>query len=239
MPATMTQFHGNSTAMTRPNISMGRIITAACLLVVALAATGCSTGPAEDESASSPSTQGEVAGDQADGQPGDGQPGERQPDDQAGDDRRGTGEADFDDPAEVLPPTGDFSTARVVLEGDQATVPLAVHVAADPDTRRQGLMGRAHLPEQAGMLFLFPDDSTGGFWMKDTEIPLSIAFFDADGRALRVLDMDPCEADPCPTYDPGVAYRSALEVNQGALDDFGLDGTDWTIRLPEDLPEPR
>lgn len=235
MPATMTQFHGNSTAKTWPNVSIGRIITAACLLVTALTAAGCSAGPADDGSATSPSTRGEAAGDEAGDHAADDQPGT----DQAGDDRRSAGEADFDDPAEVLPPTGDFPTARVTLEGDQASVPLAVHVAADPETRRQGLMERAHLPEQAGMLFLFPDDRTGGFWMKDTEIPLSIAFFDADGRALRVLDMQPCEADPCRSYDPGVAYRSALEVNQGAFDDFGLDGTDWRIRLPDDLPEPR
>ena len=58
--------------------------------------------------------------------------------------------------------------------------------------------------------------------MKDTLIPLSIAFADADGTILSILDMDPCESDPCEIYDPGVPYRSALEVNQGAFDDWGV-----------------
>jgi uncharacterized membrane protein (UPF0127 family) len=59
--------------------------------------------------------------------------------------------------------------------------------------------------------------------MKNTLIPLSIAFLDADGRILRILDMEPCEADPCPLYPPGVAYTSALEVNQGAFERWGVE----------------
>jgi hypothetical protein len=76
------------------------------------------------------------------------------------------------------------------------------------------------------MLFLFPEDHRGGFWMKNTLIPLSIAFLDADGQVLAVLDMEPCRADPCPIYDPGVSYRSALEVNQGALARWGVGAGD-------------
>ena len=58
--------------------------------------------------------------------------------------------------------------------------------------------------------------------MKNTLIPLSIAFADAEGTIVSILDMEPCEADPCEIYDPGVPYRSALEVNQGAFDDWGV-----------------
>jgi uncharacterized protein len=78
------------------------------------------------------------------------------------------------------------------------------------------------MPEDAGMLFLFPAEHSGGFWMKNTLIPLSIAFVDADGRIVRILDMEPCRADPCPIYDPSVAYRSALEVNRGAFAEWGV-----------------
>ena len=53
--------------------------------------------------------------------------------------------------------------------------------------------------------------------MKDTLIPLSIAFYDGRGRILRILDMAPCHADPCRAYDAGVAYRGALEVNREAF----------------------
>ena len=62
----------------------------------------------------------------------------------------------------------------------------------------------------------------GGFWMKNTLIPLSIAFFDRQGVILRILDMEPCRADPCPVYYPGVVYQGALEVNQGWFRRRGL-----------------
>jgi uncharacterized protein len=76
------------------------------------------------------------------------------------------------------------------------------------------------------MLFLFPEAASGGFWMKNTLIPLSIAFADGEGRILRVLDMQPCRADPCEVYEPGVSYRSALEVNQGAFAEWGVEEGD-------------
>jgi uncharacterized membrane protein (UPF0127 family) len=83
-------------------------------------------------------------------------------------------------------------------------------------------MGRTSLPADAGMVFVYPEDHAGPFWMKGTLIPLSIAFYAADGRILRILDMQPCEADPCPLYDPEVPYRGALEVNEGAFADWGI-----------------
>ena len=84
-------------------------------------------------------------------------------------------------------------------------------------------MGRTELAPEAGMIFVFPNDVSGAFWMKNTLIPLSIAFYAEDGRILRILDMEPCAEDPCPLYDPGVPYRGALEVNEGAFDR-------WTVR---------
>lgn len=113
--------------------------------------------------------------------------------------------------------------------GDEVVVP--VEVADTPDEREVGLMNRPSLPEDAGMIFLFEDDTSGGFWMKNTLIPLSIAFADADGTIVSILDMDPCEADPCEIYDPGVSYRSALEVNQGAFGRWGVQvGDRLTLR---------
>ncbi len=104
--------------------------------------------------------------------------------------------------------------------GDQVVVP--VEVADSPEEREVGLMNRTSLPEDSGMIFLFDEDSSGGFWMKDTLIPLSIAFAAADGTIVSILDMEPCEADPCEIYDPGVTYRSALEVNKGAFSRWGV-----------------
>lgn len=137
-----------------------------------------------------------------------------------------------EEPAPALEPMPPFDTAEVTLEGpDGDEVALPVYVADDDAKRRQGLMGVTDLPDDAGMVFVYTEDSRGGFWMKNTLIPLSIAFFDADGEIVRVLDMEPCEADPCPTYDPGAAYRGALEVNEGTFDRLGLDD-DWRIAVP-------
>ncbi len=131
---------------------------------------------------------------------------------------------------EEAPPTSTEESATtqeatgpvVLIETAAGEVEVPVEVADTQPEREVGLMGRESLPVDAGMLFLFDEDSLGGFWMKDTLIPLSIAFADAEGTIVSILDMDPCEADPCEIYDPGVAYRSALEVNQGAFDDWGV-----------------
>lgn len=105
------------------------------------------------------------------------------------------------------------STLWVEAGGRRHT--LRVEVADTPERQAQGLMFRKALGEEEGMVFLFPAPESGGFWMKNTLIPLSIAFFNREGVILRILDMVPCRADPCPVYYPGVVYWGALEVNQG------------------------
>lgn len=112
--------------------------------------------------------------------------------------------------------------------GDREVV---AEVAATPSERGRGLQHRDHLPRDAGMLFLFPERREGGFWMKDTLIPLSIAFLREDGRegdvaryeVVAILDMEPCEADPCPSYEPGLPYDAALEVNQSWFAEAGVE----------------
>lgn len=99
---------------------------------------------------------------------------------------------------------------------------VQIEVADSPELQQRGLMGRESLEDDAGMVFLFFSDTASGFWMKDTLIPLSIAFFDRTGRILKILDMEPCETNMCPSYNPGVSYRGALEVNQGAFDEWDV-----------------
>lgn len=72
-------------------------------------------------------------------------------------------------------------------------------------------MQRTQAPKD-GMLFVFPNTTTGGFWMKNTLVPLTIVFFDATGKRVRKLSMTPCRKDPCRIYDPGRSYRFALEL---------------------------
>ncbi len=113
--------------------------------------------------------------------------------------------------------------STAVIETDDGSVLVNVEVADTPDERAEGLMHRESLAPDAGMVFVFFEDTTTGFWMKNTLIPLSIAFFDERGRIVRIMDMEPCEADPCPLYEPGVEYRGALEVNHGAFDEWGVE----------------
>ena len=84
-------------------------------------------------------------------------------------------------------------------------------LARTPEDRMVGLMFRKRAPVD-GMLFVFSEDTNGGFWMKNTLVPLKIVFFDRRGRQVKRMLMKPCLADPCRTYEPGVDYRFALEL---------------------------
>jgi len=97
---------------------------------------------------------------------------------------------------------------------------LFTEVAADHTSHMCGLAFRHHLPPDHGMWFAYAQDQKLGFWMKDTFIPLSIAFLDASGRILEIHDMDP--RTPARVYVSGVPARYALEVNQGWFSEHGI-----------------
>ena len=107
-------------------------------------------------------------------------------------------------------------------------VPVQVEVADTPEERQQGLMGRTALAEDAGMLFVFDTEQPLSFWMKDTLIPLSIAFIDAEGRIVDIQDMQPLDETPHLSAEPA---RYALEVNQGFFVERGVMVGD-TVELP-------
>ena len=115
------------------------------------------------------------------------------------------------------------------------SVRFSVYDADDHSSRARGLMQVRDLPAGGGMLFRFGRPQDGGFWMKNTLIPLSIAFADSNGAIVDVLQMQPCEADPCPIYRPDAQYEYALEVNQGAFAEQGI-AEGWTLVVPDDLP---
>lgn len=90
------------------------------------------------------------------------------------------------------------------------------------DQREKGLMGQKDLAGYAGMAFVFKADTDVPFVMRNTIIPLSIAWIDDHRRVVAVADMDPCKAEPCTTYSPRRRYRSALEVPRGDLGRLGI-----------------
>jgi uncharacterized membrane protein (UPF0127 family) len=124
----------------------------------------------------------------------------------------------------------DDGSPRAVIQTGDGDVTVHVEIADSASERARGLMGRTELEDDAGMVFVFPQDSTSAFWMKDTLIPLSIAFYEDGGRIVRILDMEPCRQDPCPVYEPGAAYRGALEVTKGAFRRWGVEVGD-TLRV--------
>ena len=129
-------------------------------------------------------------------------------------------------PTETSQTAPSFEKGTAVIETGDEDARLSVEIAETDAQRQFGLMFRESLPDDAGMVFLFPAETSGGFWMKNTLIPLSIAFYDAHGKIVRILDMEPCPGDPCAIYDPGVEYRGALEVNKGVFRRLGVQAAD-------------
>lgn len=114
----------------------------------------------------------------------------------------------------------DFGSGTATFTPGMATADI--EIAETSEQQGYGLMYRRHLGAGKGMVFLFPEDTTAQFYMLNTLIPLSIAFIDSANRIIDIQDMAPCEEEPCPLYGPDQAYRSALEVNQGAFARWGV-----------------
>ena len=96
---------------------------------------------------------------------------------------------------------------------------LYVHVARTPEERAMGLMYVTDLPDDEGMLFMCDDEAVQQFWMKDTPLPLSIAFLEEDGTIVRIADMEPHAEDGESSVHP---VRFVLEVNQGWFAERGV-----------------
>lgn len=111
-----------------------------------------------------------------------------------------------------------FKRGTLTIAQDAKRVTLLVEVADTPESRAQGLMFRPRLDENAGMLFFFDAPGHWGFWMKNTLIPLSIAFIAEEWRLVDIKDMqvaaDP-ERGPFGIYESAKPFKYALEVNQG------------------------
>lgn len=95
--------------------------------------------------------------------------------------------------------------------------PLLVAWADSLDERQRGLMEVEELGDLDGMMFEFESERPVSFTMRNTRIPLDIYFFDSDGEAAGMLEMVPCESEPCPSYPADGPVRYALEVPAGHL----------------------
>ena len=108
----------------------------------------------------------------------------------------------------------------IPLDESGAVVCVEAEIAASIDERAEGLMWRKSVPDGSGMIFVYPRDERMSFWMKNTLVPLSIAFIDSRGILREILDMEPHDLTPVKS----AGYRRfALEVPQGWFAKNGIE----------------
>ncbi len=106
---------------------------------------------------------------------------------------------------------------------------IQAEIADTPQTRQRGLMMREKLGPNEGMLFVFEDAAVHCFWMKNTPLPLSIAFLADDGTVVNIADMAPRSET---THCPARAVRFALEMEQGWFRHKGIEAGQRLRGLP-------
>lgn len=110
-------------------------------------------------------------------------------------------------------------------------IPITVELAVNDKTRAKGLMHRASMGTDEGMLFIYPNAHPLSFWMKDTKIPLSIAFLDNAGEIVKIAEMQPLSKASTKSVYPA---KYALEMNQGWFAEHGIKKGDKVTDIPSD-----
>jgi len=124
-------------------------------------------------------------------------------------------------------------TAQVALHSVTLNVAgkaVTAEVADEPDERRSGLMFRDSLAADSGMLFVMPRPERAAFWMKNTTLPLSVAYISPGGVIVEIHDLEPLDEKPVPSSFPNIAY--ALEMKQGWFAENGILAGDRIKGLP-------
>ncbi len=125
----------------------------------------------------------------------------------------------------------DESTTIAITDAFGNRTEVDVEIADDEAEQRRGLMERTELAENVGMLFVFDREAPRSFWMRNTLIPLSIAYIASDGRIVDIQDMQPLDETSHPSAEPA---QYALEVNQGFFAERGIEEGN-VVEIP-DLP---
>jgi len=134
-------------------------------------------------------------------------------------------------PTATPQPVEDGTFVVVVSQGG-VSAEVRVEVAATLDERQLGLMFRQELAEDAGMLFLFAREVQTGFWMRNTYVPLDIAYIGADRRVIEIQQGKPLDETP---LTPGGKYLYVLELNAGWFESHDM-GPGAVVTLPGGLP---
>lgn len=135
----------------------------------------------------------------------------------------------------VVPlPAQEAARTLPVIEIKAGAATIHVEVARTDSEKALGLMHRSRMADNDGMIFILDGKSHANFWMKDTALPLSIAFLDAQGTILEIADMQPFSTTTVSSASDHVAF--ALEMNQHwfalnrvkAGDKLSIVGSNWT-----------
>jgi uncharacterized protein len=121
-------------------------------------------------------------------------------------------------------------TTTIIINPD---LKIEAELAYTDETRMKGLMYRESLPEDAGMLFIFPYMDQHSFWMKNTLIPLDIIWLNDRKEIVYFATAQPCTEDPCASYAPIQKAKYVLEVNEGFAKKHSLK---MGIRLEFTIP---
>jgi len=130
-------------------------------------------------------------------------------------------------PESAQPP---LPTVHLSINGNSITA----EVADEPHEQQAGLMFRDNLPPNSGMLFILSPPRRAAFWMKNTFLPLSIAYINASGRILEIHELEPGNKTSVPSAFPQIAY--ALEMNRDWFRQAGILPGDRLTGLPQPTP---
>ena len=119
----------------------------------------------------------------------------------------------------VLGATAWAQSAMPVMELSAGFYRIEAEVASNDRNRQLGLMNRQSMPPQHGMLFVFTENNTHCMWMRNTLLPLSVAFLNEEGKIINIEDMQPQTED---NHCAKVPARYALEMNLGWFAQRGI-----------------
>lgn len=122
----------------------------------------------------------------------------------------------------------ELPTMRLTLEGKS----LEVEIVRSEADRQKGLMNRKSMPQNHGMLFISDQEQVASFWMKNTLIPLDVAFIDTEGKIVRIATMTVVKKGDQPiTYSSVLPVKYALETNAGWFEKNGIQVGDSVKEL--------
>ena len=124
-----------------------------------------------------------------------------------------------------------FEKQEITIITSGGRINIMAEIAATEEQRARGLMFREEINDGEGMLFIFEQDQFVSFWMKNTLVPLSIAYIAHNGIIMEIFDMEPEDLTPIPSSFP---VRYALEVPQNWFSRIGI--RPWDRLVTQGLP---